>query len=71
MESYKYNKNMNIEYEGQTNSSDADKGNGIDDIPIDFVKARKQHKVIISGIEIYFPHPPYENQIKYMAKGIL
>ena len=39
------------------------------EIKIDPIKQRKHTKIIIDGIEIYFPYPPYECQLKYMTKG--
>lgn len=33
-------------------------------------KNKKPTKVTIHGTEIYFPYPPYENQLNYMTKVI-
>ena len=41
----------------------------INEIKIDFLKKKKQTKIIINGIEVYFPYPPYECQLNYMTKG--
>ena len=40
-------------------------------INIDFKKANSQKKIIIEGIEIYFPYDPYPAQEIYMKKIIL
>ena len=40
------------------------------DITIDEEEAKKQYKIIIDGIEIYFPYPPYQPQIEYMKNII-
>ena len=40
----------------------------ISEISIDQIKAKKQCKVEIAGIEVYFPYPPYMNQLTYMEK---
>ncbi len=42
----------------------------ISEIGIDLIKAKKQCRVDIHGIEVYFPYPPYTNQLVYMEKGI-
>ena len=39
-------------------------------INIDTEKAKTQKKIIIEGIEIYFPYNPYQVQITYMKKVI-
>jgi regulator of telomere elongation helicase 1 len=39
-------------------------------IGIDYVKAKKHHKIEIKGIPVYFPYKPYECQIVYMSKVI-
>jgi hypothetical protein len=41
----------------------------IQEIAIDPIKAKKQCKLDINGIEVYFPYPPYTNQLAYMQKG--
>jgi len=41
----------------------------INEVKIDSVKAKKQVKLMIKGIEVYFPYPPYPNQLSYMEKG--
>jgi len=69
METFRNNKNMKIDYEEKTSGSNYDKSNTIQEIYIDIGKAGKQHRLEIKGIEIYFPHRPYENQINYMTKG--
>lgn len=43
--------------------------NTINEIKIDPLKKKKQTKITIDGIEIYFPYPPYECQLNYMSKG--
>lgn len=43
--------------------------NVINEIKIDFLKKKKQTKITIHGIEVYFPYPPYECQLDYMTKG--
>jgi len=43
----------------------------IREIMIDNHKAKNQTKIIIDGIEIYFPYEPYECQRLYMKKSIL
>ena len=40
-------------------------------INIDLEKAKTQKRIIIEGIEIYFPYSPYPVQITYMEKIIL
>lgn len=35
-------------------------------IEIDEEKARTQHKLTIEGLDIYFPHKPYDCQKKYI-----
>ena len=70
MESFRNNKNMKIDYEEKTSGSNTDKNKAIQEIYLDIAKAKKQHRLEIKGIEIYFPHRPYENQINYMTKGI-
>jgi len=40
-------------------------------IEIDYEKAKSQSKIIIEGVEIYFPYNPYPEQIDYMKKVIL
>ena len=42
----------------------------IREILIDNAKKQKQHELNIDGIQIFFPHQPYENQIVYMKKVI-
>ena len=42
----------------------------ITEIKTDFIKKKKQTKITIHGIEIYFPYPPYDCQLNYMTKGI-
>ena len=37
-------------------------------IDIDLEKAKTHKKIIIEGIEIYFPYNPYPVQITYMEK---
>jgi hypothetical protein len=44
--------------------------NSIKEIKIDELKKKKQTRIMIDGIEIYFPYPPYECQLNYMSKGI-
>lgn len=41
----------------------------IPEIQIDFIKAKRQCKLEIQGVEVYFPYTPYENQLNYMSKG--
>jgi hypothetical protein len=41
----------------------------MNDIKLDKSKLKKAHKIIINGIEVYFPYKPYECQILYMEKG--
>lgn len=70
MDNNRYNnKNMHIEYEGKSSTTTSDKNKIIHEIPIDPIKAKKQFRLVIKGIEIYFPHTPYDNQINYMTKG--
>jgi hypothetical protein len=70
MDNYKYkNNNMQIEYEGKSSSTQSEKNKIIYEIGIDPIKQKKQFRIEIKGIEIYFPHTPYENQINYMTKG--
>jgi hypothetical protein len=38
-------------------------------IEIDTVKAKRQCRLDINGIEVYFPYTPYTNQLAYMQKG--
>jgi hypothetical protein len=68
------NKNINkmmIEYEGGKEKQNSNVEKKIYEIPIDHIKAKRQHKIEINGIEIYFPHVPYQSQITYMSKGII
>ena len=39
-------------------------------IEIDLEKSKSQNKLILSGIEVYFPYDPYPNQKIYMEKVI-
>jgi hypothetical protein len=55
---------IRLEYENLT----SEKAN-IAEIAIDNLKAKKQCKLEILGIEVYFPYTPYENQLNYMSKG--
>ena len=41
------------------------------EIYIDLEKAKSQNKIIIEGVEIYFPFKPYPPQEEYMKKVIL
>jgi hypothetical protein len=41
----------------------------ISEIAIDPIKAKRQCKLDINGIEVYFPYSPYPNQLAYMEKG--
>jgi regulator of telomere elongation helicase 1 len=43
--------------------------NSFAEIKVDFLKKKKQTKITIHGIEVYFPYPPYECQLNYMTKG--
>ena len=42
----------------------------INEIYIDLKKAKKQCRLEIQGIEVYFPYNPYKLQLEYMEKGI-
>ena len=42
----------------------------INTINLDFVKYLFNHKLLIDGIEVYFPYKPYPPQEKYMKKII-
>jgi hypothetical protein len=42
----------------------------IQEIVIDPIKAKRQCRLEINGIEVYFPYTPYTNQLAYMQKGI-
>lgn len=64
------NKNFNIEYEKDRDRNDKEKKDkNAEDILIDMKKAANQTKLIIEGIEVYFPFEPYECQTIYMTKG--
>src|SRR4051812_47690420 len=39
------------------------------EIKLDKAEIRKNVKLTILGIEVYFPYQPYPNQIAYMQKG--
>ena len=56
-----------IEKEDKINQS---KKKEIREIPIDIKKSQRQKKIILKGIEVYFPYEPYENQKIYMEKVI-
>ena len=43
----------------------------ISQIYLDDEKVKSQKKIIIEGIEIYYPYIPYPSQINYMEKVIL
>ena len=65
-------KNFNIEYEKDKERNEKEKKEKkIEDIIIDMKKAAKQTKLLIEGIEVYFPYEPYECQTVYMTKGKL
>jgi hypothetical protein len=57
---------LNIGYEEK--EKDISKFN-IPEIFLDLIKAKKQCRLEIMGIEIYFPYTPYQVQLDYMAKG--
>ena len=61
--------NNNNNNSNNHNSSEATKEK-IRKIEIDSYLSEKQYKIIISGLEIFFPYKPYANQIKYMEKVI-
>ncbi len=65
-----YREKINIEYEKDKERNDKEnKDKKIEDITIDMKKAEKQTKLIIEGIEIFFPYVPYDCQTLYMTKG--
>ena len=41
----------------------------INEISIDMKKAKKQCRLDIQGVEVYFPYSPYKEQLEYMEKG--
>ena len=41
----------------------------INEISIDAKKVKKQVRLEIQGIEVYFPYKPYKVQVDYMEKG--
>ena len=47
-----------IEKEDKINQS---KKKEIREIPIDIKKSQRQKKIILKGIEVYFPYEPYKN----------
>ena len=59
--------NIELDTEGKTNQSSKKE---IREIPIDIKKSEHQKKIIIKGIEVFFPYEPYENQKLYMSKVI-
>jgi hypothetical protein len=59
------NKKMIIDYENAKKEGDEP----IEEIQIDMIKAKKQFRLEINGIEIYFPYKPYHCQMSYMQKG--
>jgi hypothetical protein len=63
-----------IQYEG-TGDDAGDKQKPVtkpmNEIKIDKSKIKNAHKLVINGIEVYFPYKPYQNQILYMEKGRL
>jgi len=65
------NKISNIEYEKDQdkNENKDKKEKKIEEINIDLKKAAKHTKLILEGIEVYFPYVPYECQTLYMTKG--
>jgi hypothetical protein len=68
------NNKMTIDYEDgvyQNNEYKFGKEPKLYEIQIDAVKAKKQCKLIIEGVEVFFPYPPYTNQLAYMEKGKL
>lgn len=60
---------IDYDYRSKAIANDRNEDNKIYPIQIDQIKARKQFKLEISGIEIFFPHKPYQCQIDYMVKG--
>jgi hypothetical protein len=63
---------MTIDYEEgkyQNNEYKYGKEPKLYEIQIDAIKAKRQCKLIIESIEVYFPYPPYTNQLAYMEKG--
>jgi len=68
----KKEKNIVIEYENQTENTNTFEEkilNKFPEITIDLKKASNHIKLVIEGIEIYFPFEPYDCQITYMTKG--
>lgn len=63
------NNSKPIEYEGGVKDKSGSFEKKIYEIQIDAAKAKRQFRLEILGIEVYFPHIPYECQITYMKKG--
>ena len=59
----------NIEFEKEDKINQSSKKE-IREIPIDIKKSEHQKKIILNGIEVYFPYEPYDNQKLYMSKVI-
>ena len=69
-------KKMTIKYENEDESyvqeNELDYTNvRINEISIDMKKAKKQCRLEIQGVEVYFPYNPYKVQLEYMEKGIV
>ncbi len=73
MENFRQRNKMTVEYEEKSGYNNKEAKNtkekNIYEISIDAIKAKRQCKLIIEGIEVYFPYPPYSNQLAYMEKG--
>ena len=67
-------KRTKIEFESKSNNNNYPEKEkpdiSIREIGIDHVKAKTHTKIIIDGIEVYFPYEPYECQRLYMKKSI-
>ncbi len=69
-------KKMNINYENEDETFNQEDNinytrERINEISIDMKKAKKQCRLDIQGVEVYFPYNPYKVQIEYMEKGTI